>query len=932
MKSDDSQRPDSVPFRPVVPDLELLRRIDAGNYGEVWLARTVIGALRAVKIVRRDRFETADPFDREYAGITAYEPLSRSHEGLMDILYVGRNDGEGCFHYIMELADDANAECGTRNAESAEEEGKREKGAVPPAHFPTFPPATYRPRTLAFELKSHGHLPIVQCIEIGLSLADALHYLHQHDLVHRDVKPANVIFVGGVAKLADPGSIKSKHQPHTLIGTEGFIPPEGPGRPQGDIFSLGRLLYEAANGLPAHECPKAPSDVATWPDHQAWLDLNEVICRACQLHAADRYASAAEMHADLVLLRSGKSLRRWRLTERRLARARKFAIAAVVVIFLAVGAVFYQTKQAQRLKELSDESRENLIRLDVANGVRMMDNGDLFASLVWFTDALDREKTDLRRERIHRYRIESECPKLIALGVHGGPIHYAEFSPDGRRILTASEDRTARIWDAETSEPVGVALKHQAAVRFATFSPNGERILTASDDFTARIWDAKTGQQCLPALKHASNVVHAVLSPDGSRIATASWDQTAQLWDVSSGRPTSPPLVHAGKLHRVAFSPDGRLVGTASEDGTGRVWNALTGQHVTPPLRHDAYVWHVAFNPDSSRIVTASGDGCARVWNVLTGEAATLPLRHAGSVRYAEFSHDGQWLLSSGGPHGRPGEAKIWDVKTGEAKPLIFRHERPIQYASFSADDRYVVSASIDQTVRVWDTKTGEAISPLLRHNQSVTLAKFSPDIRRILTASRDGSWRVWDLATDASIVSSVVHRKIIWSANFSRDGQKLATSSDDGTARVWSVPSLQPVTPPLGGSMARSVYFTTFSSDGRQLITCDVQVRGKIWDVTTGLELGSLPAESHAGHAEFSPDGRLIVTSEGPIKTARIWNAHSLKPASPPLRHDYSVLMAIFSPDGTRVLTGGGEEECCAGEARVWDVKTGHLVFAPFR
>ncbi|MCI0623607.1 MAG: protein kinase [Acidobacteria bacterium] len=273
----------------------------------------------------------------------------------MDILHVGRNDAEGWFHYVMELADDATAE----SEKVAASEGEQ----IPPAHFPTFPPATYRPRTLAWELKSRGHLPIAQCIEIGLSLAEALEYLHRHDLVHRDVKPANVIFVDGVAKLADPGSIKSKHQPHTLIGTEGFIPPEGPGTPQGDIFSLGRLLYEAANGLSAHECPKAPSDVATWPDHAAWLDFNEVICRACQLDATARYASAAEVRADLLLLCSGKSLRRLRLVERRLKLALSCGITVAVLASAGLWLQQGRTATARARAKLAQEREQQQRRL-----------------------------------------------------------------------------------------------------------------------------------------------------------------------------------------------------------------------------------------------------------------------------------------------------------------------------------------------------------------------------------------------------------------------------------------------------------------------------------------------------------------------------------------------------------------------------------------
>src|SRR5437879_3831570 len=202
----------------VIPEHELLRPIAAGAYGQVWLARNKLGALRAVKIVHRANFDHERPFEREFAGIKAFEPISRLHEGFVDLLQVGRDDAAGYFYYVMELADDLNGNGPTQG-------GNGTAQAMQDA---------YVPRMLASELKRRGRLSLEDCIQTGMCLAKALGHLHRQGFVHRDVKPSNIIFVGGVPKLADVGLVAGVGEARSFVGTEGFIAPEGPGTPQAD--------------------------------------------------------------------------------------------------------------------------------------------------------------------------------------------------------------------------------------------------------------------------------------------------------------------------------------------------------------------------------------------------------------------------------------------------------------------------------------------------------------------------------------------------------------------------------------------------------------------------------------------------------------------------------------------------------------------------
>jgi serine/threonine protein kinase/formylglycine-generating enzyme required for sulfatase activity len=278
----------------VIPDYTLLKRIGSGAYGEVWLAQSVTGAYRAVKIVWREDFELTRTFHREFLGIQQFEPISRGHPCLVHILHVGWNEERGFYYCVMELADDA-------------EEG------------PNFQDIhTYVPRTLGTDMKRHGRLDLIFCRDAGVYLADALHYMHNRGLTHRDIKPSNIIFCGGVCKLADIGLVAGFGE-RTFVGTEGFVPPEGPGTAQADIYSLGKVLYEMSSGKDRMEFPEIPANLSDeeWP---FWMDLNRVICKACAPDLHERFHTAGEFAE--ALQRVGE--------KRRESFARRFSRAAIL--------------------------------------------------------------------------------------------------------------------------------------------------------------------------------------------------------------------------------------------------------------------------------------------------------------------------------------------------------------------------------------------------------------------------------------------------------------------------------------------------------------------------------------------------------------------------------------------------------------------------
>lgn len=304
-------------MQPVVPDHTILREIGTGAYGEVWLARSVTGAYRAVKVVWAEDFPTQELFFREFEGILNYEPVARGLAGMVHILHVGRHGGEfPHYFYVMELADDA----------------------YTGAHID---PQNYVPRTLQSDRNLYGNrpMPLDYVLEAGCQLARALVGLHAVELTHRDVKPANVVFLNGRLKLADPGLVAGAEQ-RAFVGTEGYVPPEGPGTPRADVYALAKMLYEMATGHDRMRFPELPDELPAGADRPRWLRFNELICRAAEPVVSRRSIVTAQSFAEqLEVLRDDRPQRRskaahpWR-------RAAWVALPAA-----AVGALWYLLPQ-----------------------------------------------------------------------------------------------------------------------------------------------------------------------------------------------------------------------------------------------------------------------------------------------------------------------------------------------------------------------------------------------------------------------------------------------------------------------------------------------------------------------------------------------------------------------------------------------------------
>ncbi|MBY5871905.1 TIR domain-containing protein [Rhizobium ruizarguesonis] len=563
--------------------------------------------------------------------------------------------------------------------------------------------------------------------------------------------------------------------------------------------------------------------------------------------------------------------------------------------------------------------------------------------------------------------MERTISKDRLMGVLPGHIGYvsgAAYSPDGKLMATASEDGTARIWDAVSGAELHVLTGHLATVRNVEFSPDGKTVLTASDDGTARIWDAATGAELKRLIGHTAGVWRAHFSQDGKRIATAGWDRQARIWDAATGETLYTLAGHTSYLVDAVFSPDGKELATIANDKLARLWNAETGAEIATLTGHEGTISFVTFSPDGTKVLTGGLDSSAHLWNAATGEA----IRAFGGgnfnlydVKSASFSQNGLYIVAAT----EYKNARIWEVSTGKTQRILSGHTNWVTKVAYSPDGKLIATGSQDGTVRIWDGWTGTALGVLSGHQHSITGLVWSPDSKRLLSTSLDNTARVWDPNIDHQWLLVQAHSGYVSGAHYSPDGRLVVTYSPDRTARLWNadtgdwIATLQghtdrlddAVFSPDGRTLAtRSKDGTirlwevktrklehvleigsplnglTFSPNSRQLVSWSEDRIARLWDVAEGKELRHFEGNTdHVEDVQWTADGlRVVIPSMDTF--ARIYAVATGKQLALLSGHSRFVQSARFSRDGARVITGGWD-----GTARIWDAATGkQLVTLP--
>ena len=620
------------------------------------------------------------------------------------------------------------------------------------------------------------------------------------------------------------------------------------------------------------------------------------------------------------------------------------------------------TTEAERLRTESEKQLATSRELAAAAISNLYDDPE--RSILLALQAEETVHTMEAENALHRSILTSRVELVLH---HDAQVWSVTFSPDGKRVATASQDQTAKVWDAATGKLLLTLRGHTESVNGIIYSPDGKRIATTSDDSTAKVWDATTGELLLTLLGHTNGIYRIAFSPDGTRLVTVSGDTTAIVWDANTGKELLTYSPQGDQLNDVAFSPDGKRVAVCDLDRIVRVWDSASGKELLT-LPFDDGVWNcsVAYSPDGKRIAEAS-DGLhfANVWDATTGELLLSgSFGHSDWLRDIAFSPDGKLTATGGADH----KVNVWDTTTGQVLYTLSGHTNGINGLAFSPDGTRLASASWDHTARVWGiTPAKESLFIPIDPNWSWNV-RYSPDGTRLLTDYQaENIIKVWDAISgremltftgpanqpmyniayspDGKLVAGSSDQSIIvWDAQtgkqrailsghtyyssiaFSHDGTHLASGSgthsgssggsDIGKVIIWDLSNGNPLF--ILQASETEVLSVVYSPDGNYLISADRAGDAVMWNAATGEKVSTLSGNGENRSTAYSPDGKHVALSNlgGAIN---IWDVSTGKLLLTLKGHTGSVNSVTFSPDGNLVASASGD-----GTARVWDATTG--------
>jgi WD40 repeat protein len=660
--------------------------------------------------------------------------------------------------------------------------------------------------TLKERVRRDGALAPDVAVGVALQIAAALRAAHQKGVIHRDIKPQNILVSKtGEVKVTDFGiaraaSATTATTTGAVLGTAGYMSPEQangePVGPASDLYSLGVVLYEMLTGTPPYDAPtpmgaainhvnslvRAPIEVN--PDIPK--GVNALTVNLLAKDPEERPQDATTLIEDLK--RVGKGLPLKEGTTRALKSPTMWD---------------RENKTCNRCGNRLEEEDKLCEACGAAVSSPEDETLPLRDTTKPYYDPRGASRSRGNR-RVLRWIVAIGALLILLTGT--AALAYTAFGP-GRGLLGSLGSQTgSKGSPAPSSDNQGGATpssqgeEQTASSKAPSTPPPAQQTATPSPAPQPTPPPASQSAQPSPekgssiglgtaaltltnTLTGHSGLVRSVaFSPDGHLLASGSFDGTIKLWDPNSGKTLQTLTGHSGNVRSVIFSPDGQVLASGGDDGSIKLWDVQSGELLQTLPGHALGVSSVAFSPDGQLLASGSFDGTVKVWDPQSGKLLQTLTGHSADVGAIAFSPDGRSLASGSVDQ----TVKLWDPKSGNLIRTLTGHSDWINSVVFSPDGNLLASGSKDKTIKLWDPKSGDLIRTIAGHNDAVNTVAFSPDSRLLTSGSDDKTIRLWDSKSGELRQTLTGNTDGVWAVAFSPDDKLLASGGKDQKVRIW--------------------------------------------------------------------------------------------------------------------------------------------------